>query len=143
MAESAAAPRRPPVALRYGLAVASVALVAAVTTGPLGHLLIPEPTERFVHGVTFLYAASVFSAWLGGVGPGLLAALLAVLVVDYFITPPLSSIALDFHFFLRVAVFALSALLVGWLSMRRRRMEDALRLSRDELEVRVQARTAD
>jgi two-component system sensor kinase FixL len=143
MAESAAAPRRPPAALRYGLAVASVALVAALTTGPLGHLLFPEPPERFVHGVTFLYAAGVFSAWLGGVGPGLLAALLAVLVVDYFITPPLYWISLDFDFFLRAAVFALSALLVGWLSVRRRRMEDALRLSRDQLELRVQERTAD
>jgi C4-dicarboxylate-specific signal transduction histidine kinase len=90
-----------------------------------------------------LYAAAVLTAWLAGRAPGLLAALLAALVVDYFITPPLSSITLDFDFPLRIAVFALSALLVGWLSVRRRRMEDALRLSRDELEVRVQARTAD
>jgi hypothetical protein len=87
MAECAAAPRRPPVALRYGLAVASVALAAAVTTGPLGHLLFPEPPERFVHGVTFLYAAGVFSAWLGGAGPGLLASLLTALVVDYSSSP--------------------------------------------------------
>jgi len=64
-------------------------------------------------------------------------------VVDWFITPPLYSITLDFDFGLRIAVFALSALLVGWLSERRRRTEDALRLSRDELEARVQARTAD
>src|SRR5262245_28521893 len=98
MAESVGPPRRPPAALRYGLAVASVGVAAALTTGPMGHLLFPEPPERFVHGVTFLYAAGVFSAWLGGVGPGLLAALLGVLVVDYFITPPVYSISLDFDF---------------------------------------------
>ncbi len=143
MAEVPAPPRRLPVALRWGLAVVSVAVAAALTTGPGGERLFPEPPERFVHGVTLLYAAGVLSAWLGGVGPGLLAALLAVAVVDIFITPPLSAITVDLDFFLRIAVFALSAVLVGWLSARRRRMEDALRLSRDELEVRVQERTAD
>ena len=136
-------PRRLPVALRWGLAVVSVAVAAALTTGPGGEHLFPEPPERFVHGVTLLYAAGVLSAWLGGVGPGLLAALLAAVVVDVFITPPLYAITLDFDFFLRTVLFALSAVLVGWLCARRRRMEDALRLSRDELEVRVQERTAD
>jgi two-component system, LuxR family, sensor kinase FixL len=136
-------PRRLPVALHYGLAVVSVTVAAAITTGPLGHLFFPEPPERFVHGVTLLYAAAVLTAWLGGRAAGLLAALLAAVVVDYFITPPLHSITLDFDFVLRIGVFALSALLVGWLSERRRRTEDALRLSRDELEVRVQVRTAD
>ena len=43
-------------------------------------------------------AAAVLSAWLGGLGPGVLAALLAALVVDWFITPPLYSITLDFDF---------------------------------------------
>src|SRR6266550_2706438 len=135
--------RRPPVTLHYGLAVVSVTVAAGLTTGPLGHLLFPERPERFVHGVTLLYAAAVLTAWLGGRGAGLLAALLAAVVVDYFITPPLYSITLDFDFALRIAIFALSALLVGWLSVRRRRVEDTLRLSRDELEVRVEARTAD
>ena len=73
----------------------------------------------------------------------MLAALLAAVVVDLFITPPLYSITLDFDFCLRIAVFALSALLVGWLSARRQGMEDALRRSRDELEIKVQERTAD
>ena len=143
MAEVSAQRRRLPVALRWGLAVVSVAVAAALTTGPAGERLFPEPPERFVHGVTLLYAAGVLSAWLGGVGPGLLAALLAAVVVDVFITPPLYAITLDFHFLLRIALFALSAVLVGWLCARRRRIEDALRLSRDELEVRVQERTAD
>ena len=141
--EASARPRRLPVSLRWGLAVISVAVAAALTTGPGGRWLFSEPPERFVHGITLLYSAAVLTAWLAGIGPGLLAALLAAVVVDWFITPPLYSISLDFHFALRIAVFALSALLVGWLSVRRRRMEDALRLSRDQLEVGVRARTAD
>jgi len=143
MADAPAPPRRRPLALRWAIAVISVAVAAALTTGPGGERLFPEPPERFVHAVTLLYAAGVLSAWLGGMGPGALAALLAALVVDWFITPPLYAITLDFDFLLRIAVFTLSALLVGWLSSRRRRTEDALRHSRDELELRVQARTAD
>src|SRR6185295_8824357 len=143
MADAPAPPRRRPLALRWAIAVISVAVAAALTTGPGGERLFPEPPERFVHGVTLLYAGAVLSAWLGGMGPGVLAALLAALVVDWFITPPLYSITLDFDFLLRIAVFALSALLVGWLSSRRRCMEDALRQSHDELELRVRARTGD
>src|SRR5260370_955686 len=128
---------------RRWLGAARGAVAAAVTTGPGGERLVPEVPERFVHGVTLLFAPAVLSAWLGGMGPGLLAALLAAVVIDWFITPPLYSITLDFDFGLRIAVFALSALLVRWLGERPRRTQDALRLSRDELEVRVQARTAD
>jgi len=86
---------------------------------------------------------SFFSAWLGGIGPGLLAAVLGVLAVDYFLTPPLYAFSLDIDDLARLAVFAPSAVLVGWLSVRRTRVEDALRRSHDELEVRVQERTAD
>ncbi|HWP75697.1 MAG TPA: DUF4118 domain-containing protein, partial [Methylomirabilota bacterium] len=67
--------------------MASVAVAAALTTGPGGERLFPEAPERFVHGVTLLYSAAVLSAWLGGMGPGLLAALLAAVVIDWFITP--------------------------------------------------------
>src|SRR3982074_3754173 len=129
MADASTTPRRLSLSLPSGLAVASVAAAAAVPTGPGGERVFP--------------AGAWLSAWLGGMGPGVLAALLAGLVVDWFITPPLYSITLDFDFLLRIAVFALSALLVVWLRSRRRRMEDALRHSRDELELRVQARTAD
>ena len=87
MADAPAPPRRRPLALRWAIAVISVAVAAALTTGPGGERLFPEPPERFVHAVTLLYAAGVLSAWLGGMGPGALAALLAALVVDWFITP--------------------------------------------------------
>ena len=143
MARSAASRWPPSAALRYGLAIGSVALAAAITTGPGGERLVPEPPERFVHGVTLLYAAAILSAWLGERGPGALAALLAALVVDVFITPPLYSITLDGDFLLRISVFALSALLVGWLSVRRHRTEEARRRARDQLEQRVADRTAD
>ena len=138
-----ARPFRHPASLRWALAVLSVAVAALLTTGPGGERLFPEAPERFVHGVTLLYAAAILSAWLGGRGPGVFAALLSAVVIDLFITPPLHSVSFDFDFALRIAVFALSAFLVGWLSEWRRRTEETLRLGRAELELRVQARTAD
>jgi len=139
---AASAQRLVSVLLRYGLSVVSVG-AAALIAGPLGPLLIPDPRERFVDAIALLYAAAVFSAWLGGIGPGLLAVVLAVLAIDYFITPPLFVVSLDTSYLPRLAIFALSALLVGWLSVRRRRVEEALRRSHEELEVRVQERIAD
>ena len=129
-------------ALRYGLAVASVA-AAALVSSPLGRQLVADPLERLIDAVTLLHAAVVLSAWLGGIGPGLLAAVLAVLTIDYFVTPPLYDATLDLHYLPRLALIALSALLVGWLGVRRRRTADALQHAHDELDARVRERTAD
>jgi two-component system, LuxR family, sensor kinase FixL len=128
--------------LRYGLAVVTVA-AALIITGRLERLLVTPPLERFVDAVSLLYAAVVLSAWLGGIGPGVLAGFLAVLAIDYFYTPPLHAVVLDLVYLPRIAIFALSGLLIGWLNIRRTRAEDALKRSYDELEVRVQERTAD
>jgi hypothetical protein len=66
MVKVPAPPRPLPVALRWGLAVVNVAAAAALTTGPGGEHLFPEPPERFVHGVTLLYTTKP-----GGLGMGL------------------------------------------------------------------------
>jgi two-component system sensor kinase FixL len=129
-------------ALRYGLAASTVA-AAAIVAGPPGRQLIADPLERLIDTVTLQHAAVVFSAWLGGVGPGLLAVVLAVLTMDYFVTPPLYDVTLSLNYLPRLALFALSALLVGWLGMRRRRMADALQRAHDGLDARVRERTAD
>src|SRR5262245_2465153 len=85
MIEPSAARRAGSATLRYGLAVTSVA-VAALVAGPPGRQLIVDPLERLIDTVTLQHAAVVFSAWLGGIGPGLVAVVLAVLTIDYFVT---------------------------------------------------------
>src|SRR5262245_16358247 len=142
MQEPSAVPRLGSAALRYGLAVTNVA-VAALVVSPLGGPLIADPLERLIDTVALQHAAVVFSAWLGGIGPGLLAVVLAVLTLDYFVTPPLYQVTLDVNYLPRLALFALSALLVGGLGARRRRMAHALPRAHDELEARVRERTAD
>jgi K+-sensing histidine kinase KdpD len=68
---------------RYGLAVASVALTVLLTV-----LLFPDERNTFA---IFLVAVGV-SALYGGLGPGLLAALLSALDSAYFLLPPVFSL---------------------------------------------------
>jgi hypothetical protein len=57
----------------------------------------------------------------------------------YFIT----ILSLKIEYLPHLVVFGLSALLISWLSDRRKRAETALRRARDELEASVRARTAE
>jgi PAS domain S-box-containing protein len=121
--------------MRYGLAVLCI-VAALLVTELLQHLLDGPPWY-------VLLAAVMISSWVGGFGPGLLAVLLSILAIDYFFVPPLYILTLKIEYLPRLAVFGLSALLVGWLSDRRKRAEAALRQARDELEARVQERAAE
>ena len=68
------------IASRYGLAVLSVAAALA------GTQLLRVYFEAAPNALFF--GAIVLSSWLGGMGPGLLASLLSVLVIDYRFTDP-------------------------------------------------------
>jgi K+-sensing histidine kinase KdpD len=63
---------------RYGLPV------VLVLSAQLVRLLVRPET---LVGPVFLLAV-LLSAWLGGMGPGLVAALLATLTINYFFLPP-------------------------------------------------------
>ena len=117
----------------YGLAVLAVAVAWVVT-----HLLGPDV---LVTPVFFL--AIILSAWFGGIGPGLIAAVLAMLVIAYFFLPPIYSLKFDPVHLPQLLVFLVSAVLVSSWSVARKRAETALQRARDELEAKVEERTAD
>jgi signal transduction histidine kinase len=118
---------------RYGLAV-----VCAVAG-----LLISLGTVHVLHSSTVFLGTVVIVAWFGGPGPGLLTAVLATWAVEYFFTPPLYSFTPTLQQIPRLAVFAVLAVLGGWASAARKKAKDSLQQARDELEVRVQERTAE
>ena len=116
--------------LRYGLAVLSVAAALSITQ-LLRAYFETTPNSLF-------FCAIVISSWFGGLGPGLLAGLLSVGVIDYFHTLGVNAEDVP-----RLAVFLVSAASISWLSGEQRRAKESLRQARDELELKVQERTAE
>lgn len=121
--------------VRYGLAViiSGVALALTLTLWPM---IQPSVFPPFL-------AAVMLSTWYGGLGPGLLATMLTVTAIDYFFLPSPSTRLVALEVSLRLGIFACVALLISSLTAARQRAEAALRKARDDLEVRVQERTAE
>ena len=85
---NASAKRTRPAILRYAAAVLSV--VAAVSI-----LLWMEIVFQSAAHVSLFLCAVMFSAWYGGIGPGLLAIALSALGFKYYFLPPIYSPAVE------------------------------------------------
>ena len=116
---------RPPVSLHYGVAVLSI--VATL----IGLWWMDTVFHAAPHVSMFLCAV-MFSAWFGGVRPGLVAIALAVLAFKYYFLPPTHSLNVETAQLPRLLVFALSALFVGSLSAAQRSATESLRRARDD-----------
>ena len=125
----------PPTAVRWVVAVLSVAAAAFVTLR-LRATFQPTPNALF-------FCAIIFSSWFGGFGPGILAGVLSVLAIKYYCTPPLHTLAISINELPRFLLFLTSAIFISWLSGQQKRAEEALRKARDELERKVQSRTVE
>jgi two-component sensor histidine kinase len=121
---------------RYGLAALFVSAALVLTL--LLQLIVLDGATLF-----FLYGAVGASGWFGGAGPGWAAVVLSTIAVDYFLVPPLYEFELDHKKLPWIASFGACAIVSNALSLQRRRAEQELRRARDELEAKVQIRTAD
>jgi formate hydrogenlyase transcriptional activator len=121
------------VALRYGLAIASVA-TALVITLVLRHYGFPP---RFISHFTLIAIAVTF--WCAGTGPGLLSLLLSCLGVSLLARNHLLLPGFPLESFL--IFYVIFSLLMSWFSTSRRRAEQLLTAARDNLELRVVERT--
>lgn len=131
-----------PGARRLTFALFRYALAVALVTAALGLTFLLQSIVSTA-GYIFFYIAVVVSAWFGGKWSGGLAVILSALAVGYFFTPPIYSFAVDQRSLPVFIEFAASALVVGWFSSWRRQAEAELRYARDELQLRVEERTAD
>ena len=108
--------------VNYAVAVLSVvaALVAA---------LLLETHMQSSPFVSLSLCAIMFSAWFGGLGPGLLATALSVAGFTYYFVPPIDSFEVTPTDLPRIVLLAVTALFVVWLNVARRGAEGALRPS--------------
>src|SRR4051812_1174187 len=135
-----ALPRVAPRVWRYGLSVLLVAICTAVTF----------PLQSFGVRTSLFFPAVLLSTWFGGTGPGLLAVLLSTLSINFFFTEPFFAFEFSVRDIPTTAAFFLSALVISSWSAARKRAENQLRVSeqelrkaRSDLEAKVEERTAD
>src|SRR6266436_5162661 len=83
--------------------------------------------------VSLFLCAVMLSAWLGGVGPGLLAAALSATAFSYYFVSPIFALAVDSKEIPRFVMFVLASALVGSLSAAQRRSMQSLRKTAEAL----------
>jgi len=129
-------------ALRYALAPVCIAVAALVQMSISGRVPEWSQSPPLIHPTGLFQISIVAAAWFGGAGPGLLAALLATLVLPHLIAMnyPLTAGFLDLPRFL---AFAITGLAVGLGTTFRKRAEGELRTARNELEKKVLEQTAE
>ncbi|MEI6043942.1 MAG: PAS domain S-box protein [Chloroflexota bacterium] len=112
---------------RYGLALGLVLVSTLLKYGMI--LLTDDPQNPTTPFVVF-FPAIMLAVWCGGIGPGLVAAILSVFIGDYFFVAPLHTLDLGFRNLLNLTAFILgslfASLLIYILRMALRQAEEEL-----------------
>jgi K+-sensing histidine kinase KdpD len=127
--------------LHYAMAILSVA-VAIVAAELITRLLNAEAIA------SSMLCAVIFAAWVGGLGPGLLAVMLAVLAFHYYLVSSSSAFSWKHDLFavsisemLHLILFSTTTLVVAFLISVQRRATEELRRSGHNLQVAMGIRS--
>jgi len=120
------------VVFNYGLAILSVTSA----------LLITQSLKPTVFPTPLFFGAIVISTWFGGTWPGVIAVVFATLLLDFYFVSPVRAFGVHTSDVPYLAQFILPALLSGWFTRKRKEAETALKEARDQLDLKVQERTA-
>jgi C4-dicarboxylate-specific signal transduction histidine kinase len=117
-------------------------VVAALSVG-IAAVITLELVSVIKHTSTLFFCSVMLSSWYGGLWPGVFAALLSVVALDYYFIPPLYALGFSLEETPDIMVFVATALFIGWLSGDQKRAQKSLKQARDELDAKVQERTAE
>lgn len=125
-------------AYRYAMAVLSVA-VGIIAAETITRLLNAEAIA------SSMLCAVIFAAWVGGLGPGLLAVTLALLAFHYYLMPPSSSFTWKPDPYVgsiselpRLFLFSITSLVVAFLISTQRKATEELRRSSHDVQVAME-----
>jgi signal transduction histidine kinase len=139
MGTNSSLPRR---ALRTALLHYSLAIVAVVTALLISSAITPWAGDRVTY--VLLLPAIAFSAWFCGIGPSIIAVILALANALYGVIPPTHTFRMAAPSdFVPLLVFLFSCIVIVTMGEVRRRRHETLRRAQGELESRVEERTAD
>jgi hypothetical protein len=105
----------------------------------LSHYLIPIIAVYFAvistlwlgpalkHSSAIFFCCVMLSSWYGGLLPGLFAAVLSWLALDYYFTPPIASLAMNPEEVPAMIVFGAAACFISWLNSSQRRVRKSSR----------------
>ncbi|MCC6803685.1 MAG: PAS domain S-box protein [Anaerolineae bacterium] len=113
----------------YGFALVAVAVAFVVS------LLCPTLFETYPF--LLFFGAVMLVAWYAGFGPGLLASLLSILLVNRFFLYRIESTAIEQVDFLRFLFFAIVVTILGLVHRRNEQTMKAVQQSHDQLELYV------
>jgi K+-sensing histidine kinase KdpD len=120
---------------RYAMAVLAVA-VAIVAAELITRLLNAEAIA------SSMLCAVIFAAWIGGLGPALLAVTLALLAFHYYLAPPINSFtwkqtlfAVGISEISRLILFSITSIVVAFLISAQRKATEELRHSAYNLQL--------
>jgi signal transduction histidine kinase len=127
--------REPSPFFRYSFSILVTGIAFALTRSI--HPLLEHHALDLFQGAVFL------SAWYGGLGPGLLAAVVSMLSIDYFLMPPLYTLVLGLTDIIRLVVFGSVAVLISTLSGKLHEAQHALQQAHHDLKRRLEERTTE
>ncbi len=111
----------------YGVAAGALAIVTVVELA-LFNIFQDMPFFLF-------WPLVILLGWVGGIGPGLFASVLAVILVDYFLLPPLYSFAGSIGEILLLLGFATTTVFMSWLRERERQSAMLAYRQREEMQI--------
>src|ERR1700733_7964887 len=125
--------KKPSVIFRYGVAVLSVAVA----------YILAKATNDYLHSQPFallFLCAILFCAWVGGLGPALLALALSLLVFAYYFLNPTHTLLISLNELPRLIVFAAIGVTVGLLTASQRSITASLRRTNESLRAEIAER---